>query len=199
MFNYLRGVVAGKGSDYVVVENAGIGWQVAVPARVSSRLALQEEVKLFIHFFVREDTLQLYGFLTQDELSLFKLLLSVTGVGPKVALAILSTLEPAEFILAVMQDNIKALTRVPGVGQKSAKRLLVELKDKVAAAAQTAFSQPAAKPAGESNACSEALEALLALGYSGPEAQAALQAAGSGKELTAQELLRKALAYLGSQ
>ncbi|NLN07830.1 MAG: Holliday junction branch migration protein RuvA [Firmicutes bacterium] len=199
MFSYLRGVLVGKGSDYVVVENAGIGWQVAVPAPVSSRLALQEEVKLFIYFAVREDTLQLYGFLTQDELSLFKLLLSVTGIGPKVALAILSTLEPAEFILAVMQENTKVLTRVPGVGPKSAKRLLVELKDKVAAAAQTALSQPAVKIAGENNAYSEALEALLALGYSGPEAQAALQASGGGEELTSQDLLRKALAYLGSQ
>ncbi|HHX74567.1 MAG TPA: Holliday junction branch migration protein RuvA [Firmicutes bacterium] len=199
MFNYLRGVLAGKGSDFVVVENAGIGWQVAVPARVSSRLELQEEVKLFIYFSVREDTLQLYGFQTQDELSLFKLLLSVTGIGPKVAMAILSTLEPAEFMLAVMQDNIKTLTRVPGVGPKSAKRLLVELKDKVAHAAQTALAQPAAITAGKNSVYAEALEALLALGYSGPEAQAALQAAGGGEEQTSRDLIRRALAHLGTQ
>ncbi|EEG76196.1 Holliday junction branch migration protein RuvA [Dethiobacter alkaliphilus] len=198
MFNYIRGTLVQKGKDTVVLDNQGIGWQISVPSTVLSGLhSLDEEVKLFTYLAVREDDLHLYGFLTADDLSLFKLLISVSGIGPKAALGILSSLSAAEFHLAVMHENVKALTRVPGVGPKSAKRLIVELKEKVAALGtpQTVSATPQA--GGTTSAYHDALEALVALGYNGSEAQAALQTIEDADRLSTEELIKKALAHLG--
>ncbi len=200
MFNYLRGVLIALEQDTAVIENNGIGWQVTVPLTVQSRLAaLGQEVKLYIYLAVREDALQLYGFLQKEELNLFKLLISVSGIGPKAALAVLSTLTAAEFYAAVIHENIKVLTRVPGVGPKSARRLIVELKEKVTEIVESgaeSLQPPAEQTAAD--AYSEALAALQALGYHGTEAQSALNAVPKRDQLAADELLRKALARLGT-
>jgi holliday junction DNA helicase RuvA len=198
MFNYIRGTVAHAGRDYVVLDNNGIGWLLHVPSTVLSTVRPAAEATLYTYMAVREDDVQLYGFLSADELSLFKMLISVSGVGPKAALGVLSTLSAAEFHLAVMHENVKALTRVPGVGPKSAKRLIVELKEKVASlgTAVPAFSGLSPGPA---EPFADALEALLALGYNGTEAQAALLTVESRETMDTTELLRKALAALGSK
>lgn len=200
MFNYISGKLAGKGKDFVVVDNQGIGWLIHVPATVLSRLQRTgEDIKLFTYMAVREDDVQLYGFPEADELVLFKLLISVSGVGPKAALGVLSTLTAAEFHLAIMHENVKALTRVPGIGPKSAKRLIVELKDKVSSLGTPVITPAASASPAVGNAFLDALEALAALGYSGSEAQAALQSVEGRDTMTTEELLRKALAKLGTK
>lgn len=202
MFSFISGTLAYIGKDFVVVDNHGIGWQASVPATVLNQLhAVGEEVKLFTYMAVREDDVQLYGFMSADELALFKMLISVSGVGPKAALGVLSTLSAAEFYLAMMHENVKALTRVPGVGPKSAKRLIVELKEKVVAlGAPAAMGTVAAAPSGAAaEPFLDALEALLSLGYNGSEAQAVLQAIEGRETMTTEELLRKALARLGAK
>ncbi|NLM51956.1 MAG: Holliday junction branch migration protein RuvA [Firmicutes bacterium] len=202
MFNYLRGTLADKNSEQVVIDNGGIGWQVQVPATVFAKLpACGEKIKLYTYLVVREDALQLYGFLTREELDLFKLLLTVSGIGPKMALSVLSTLSPAEFFLAIAHENIKTLTKIPGIGTKSAKRLIVELKEKVAAMSTVQVKLPDSAPGQqeENRHYQDALDALLALGYNGSEAQAALQAIEGYQELSTQDLVKKALVRLGSQ
>ncbi|NLP36329.1 MAG: Holliday junction branch migration protein RuvA [Firmicutes bacterium] len=202
MFNYICGKLVDKSSDQVVIENGGIGWQIHVPATVFARLpACGEEIKLFTYLVVREDALQLYGFLSPEDLTLFKLLQTVSGIGPKVALSVLSTLSPAEFFLAITHENIKTLTRVPGIGNKSARRLIVELKDKVAEISTVHTELPAAASGqqAENQNYQDALAALIALGYNGNEAQAALQSIDGYQELNTQDLIKKALVRLGSQ
>ncbi|MCL5982982.1 MAG: Holliday junction branch migration protein RuvA [Firmicutes bacterium] len=199
MFSYLCGRLVQKGKDFVIVDNHGIGYRLAVPA---SSLAMmpgsEEEVKLYTYLAVREDGMALYGFLTVAEQDLFELLLSVSGIGPKASLAVLSALPPDAFCLAVLQENVQTLTRVPGIGPKSAKRLILELKDRVAvpdirAIPQTVMGQ------GAGDVYSDAFAALVSLGYSGAEAQAALQEArGNGeKELSGPALVKGALRQLG--
>lgn len=199
MFNYIRGILVQKGKDYVVVDNHGIGYYLAVPVSVPAKLQVSgEEMKLYTYMAVREDDISLYGFLEAEDLNLFKMLISVSGIGPKAALGVLSTLSSAEFYLAVMHENVKSLTRVPGVGDKSAKRLIIELKEKVAALGTTdAVMAPALTMVG--NSYQDALEALLSLGYNGTEAQSALQAVSGYQQLSTEELLRKALARLSAK
>jgi Holliday junction DNA helicase RuvA len=186
-----------KGKDHVVIDNQGIGYRLSVPSSALLRLPESGSVKLNTYLAVREDGIALYGFPTIAELELFELLLSVSGIGPKAALAVLSVMTPDAFSLAVLQENVRALTAVPGVGPKSAKRLILELKDKVASVDIAPIHQMQPGPlAGD--AYGDALAALVSLGYSGAEAQAAvrLAAAGGDNRLSAQELLKNALKQL---
>ncbi|MFW0861574.1 MAG: Holliday junction branch migration protein RuvA [Dethiobacter sp.] len=201
MFNYLSGTLAQIGKDYVVLDNRGIGWQLFVPTTVLGRLqTVGKELKLFTFLLVKEDDLQLYGFLNAEDLLLFKMLLSVSGVGPKAALGVLSTLSVFDFYMSVLNEDIKVLTRVPGIGPKSAKRLVVELKDKVIALDPPGSVTVTAYPAGTSQQpYQDALQALLALGYSGTEAQSALQSMVGWETMTTEHLLRSALSQLGSK
>ncbi|MDW7650814.1 MAG: Holliday junction branch migration protein RuvA [Bacillota bacterium] len=199
MFSYIRGTLAHKDKDFVVVDNQGIGFFLHVPSSVPATLhTIGQEVTLYTYMAVREDDIALYGFLQAEDLAMFKLLISVSGIGPKAALGILSTLSPAEFYLAMMHENVKALTRVSGVGPKSAKRLIIELKDKVAALGSPGTGvEPAVFTGGD--AYSEAMEALMALGYNGTEAQSALNTVQGAEGMDTEELLRKALARLGAK
>jgi Holliday junction DNA helicase RuvA len=197
MFSYLCGSLVHKGKDYVVIDIQGIGYRLAVPSSALFRLPDHGTVKLNTYLAVREDGVALYGFPAEEELELFEMLLSVTGIGPKAALAVLSVFTPDSLCLAVLQENVRALTTVPGIGPKSAKRLILELKDKVSSvAAGTTLHAAAGSVPGD--ACSDALAALLSLGYSSAEAQAALRAvAGDGNSVgSVQELLKSALKQL---
>ncbi|MBS4007159.1 MAG: Holliday junction branch migration protein RuvA [Clostridium sp.] len=201
MFNYLSGTLAQIGKDYVVLDNRGIGWQLYVPTTVSARLqTVGKEIKLFTYLLVREDDLQLYGFLSAEDLLLFKMLLSVSGVGPKAALGVLSTFSALDFYMSVMNEDIRALTRVPGIGPKSAKRLVVELKDKVTALGTAGPVAVTIYPAEISpQPFQDAMQALLALGYNGTEAQSALQNISGRETMSTEQLLRSALSQLGSK
>ncbi|MBC7222835.1 MAG: Holliday junction branch migration protein RuvA [Anaerolineae bacterium] len=172
MLASLKGVLAEKRAGWVVVEVGGLGFRVFVP---SSSLPLLGEVgspvELHTHLHVRENELSLYGFLTQGELALFQALLGVSGIGPKAALALLSHLSAEELSRAIAQEQVHVLAGVPGVGTKTAQKVILELRDRMARAAGVEAVSPEL-----ARADAEALAALTSLGYSVVEAQRALQA-----------------------
>lgn len=185
----LSGTVWSIGQDQVTIRVGGVGLQVHVPANVLAQLdGTGQPVDLFTHLHVRENDLTLYGFLTEDELALFRLLLSVSGVGPKVALAVLGTVSPEALRQAVVQEEPALLSRVPGIGPKTAKAIIFHLKDKIIP------SGAAAVPL-LSDADTEVIAALTALGFSLVEAQTALQSLPRDEELPVEERVRRALAY----
>ena len=189
MIANLKGRVEAIGKDYVVVDVGGIGFKVHVPTSFLETVeGLGRQVELFTHLHVRENELTLYGCRSEDELALFELLLSVSGVGPKVALAMLSTMSPDSLRLAIAQGNAEVLARVPGIGPKMAKKIVFHLKDKVA----VEVSPEAAPFLTEADA--EVIAALTSLGYSVVEAQAALQSLPA-EEMPIEERVRLALAY----
>lgn len=189
MIGSLRGVLAEKEPPRILVECQGVGYQVEVP--MSTYLTLPptgSQVYLRIHHVLREDASLLFGFATTEERELFRALLKVNGVGPKVALAILSGVSAGEFRQAIATEDAAALVRIPGVGRKTAERLLVEMRDhfRDATAAGSGGTTRALAPR------EEALHALLALGYKPHEAQQMLESAGS-ESSTTEELIRGAL------
>jgi Holliday junction DNA helicase RuvA len=190
MIGAVRGRLASKTPPQLTVDVGGLGYELEAPMSTFYRLpAVGEEVRLLTHLVVREDAHVLYGFATEDERRLFRSLIRVSGVGPKIALALLSGVSVAAFAECVQKEDIAALTRVPGVGRKTAERLIIEMRDRLAvpqAAAGEAATPGAASPAGE------AYDALVALGYRPAEATRLLQAAGPGSHST-EELIRRAL------
>jgi Holliday junction DNA helicase RuvA len=177
------------GQDQVTVQVGGVGLLVHVPANVRAQLdGTGQPVDFFTHLHVRENDLTLYGFLTEDELALFRLLLSVSGVGPKVALAMLGAISPEALRQAVAREEPALLSRIPGIGPKTAKAIIFHLKDKIIP------TEGAAVPL-LSDADAEVIAALTALGFSLVEAQTALQSLPRNEELPVEERVRQALAY----
>jgi len=180
------------GEDHVVVRAGGIGLQVRVPSSVLAQLdGTGRPVELFTHLHVRENELALYGFLTEEELTLFDLLLSISGVGPKVALALLGTVSPDTLRQAVVQEEPALLSRVPGIGPKTAKAIIFHLKDKIIPTGVEAVGLP-------SDADAEVIAALTGLGFSLVEAQAALQSLPRDEDASIEERVRQALAYFAA-
>lgn len=191
MIASLRGKVSLTGKDLVVVEVGGVGFQVFVPQTLLGGLAPGEEVMLFTHLQVRENEMALYGFDSEDELALFRLLQTVSGIGPRVALSVLSSLAPERFRAAIAQEDAATLARVPGVGLKTAKKLVFDLKDKLAATVGEGL------PAAALAADIDLIAALTGLGYSLAEAQEAIRALPR-ESLSLEERVRLALAYFAS-
>jgi Holliday junction DNA helicase RuvA len=192
MIARLGGKVWSMGEDHVVVRAGGIGFQVRAPARVLDHLGgVGQAVELFTYLHVRENELALFGFLTEEELTLFKLLLSVSGVGPKVALALLGTVSPDALRQAVVQEEPGLLSRVPGIGQKTARAIIFHLKDKIIP------TEVEAAPL-LSDTDAEVIAALTGLGFSLVEAQAALQSLPQDDGLPVEERVRRALAYFAA-
>ncbi len=188
MIARLSGTVWSIGENHVIVRAGGIGFQVQVPSGVLAQLdSVGQPVELFTHLNVRENELALYGFLTEEELALFKLLLSISGIGPKVALALLGTVSPDALRQAVVQEEPGLLSRVPGIGPKTARAIIFHLKDKL-------IPTGAAAPL-LSDADVEVIAALTGLGFSLVEAQAALQSLPRDEDLPVEERVRQALAY----
>ena len=200
MIGALKGNVAYLGADYCIVDTAGgVGYRVFIPASHFAHLVLDSKLSVLIHTTVREDAILLYGFLSQEYYELFELLLTVSGVGPKMALGILSTMKPEDFYLAVQSKDIKALTKLPGVGKKTAERMLLELKDKVGSITSEGDSFEEVVAAGGSNAVAEAIEALNSLGYSNSEIMPVLQQIPNAADLSGEALLRQALKLFAKQ
>jgi holliday junction DNA helicase RuvA len=197
MIALLRGRIYSCGSDHVIVDTAGgVGYHVAVPRSVLERLSAGDEVLLHTHLHVREDAMALYGFISADQLSLFAVLIGVTGVGPKVALNLLSAASPEELRSAIASEDTVLLARVPGIGKKTAARLVLELKGKLVTAGLIPAG-PAASPAARAlNA--ELAEILTSLGYSGAEAQSAVASVPADAPPDLEERLRLALQYFGT-
>jgi Holliday junction DNA helicase RuvA len=172
MFAFLRGTVAIKALDHIALDVGGVGYLVQVPETVHRKLAVNQEVLLQTYCHIREESFQIFGFLKEDEKSLFMTLLDINGVGPRVALALLSTLPVAEFGRAITENNVKALTKAPGVGTKLAQRVLLEMKSKMGQSAELGAILGEAE-AGETDSGDDVLEALLALGCTPAEAKKA--------------------------
>lgn len=196
MIASLRGKLASLGKDSLVVDVGGVGFRLFVPQTVLDALgalgASGQEVELSTHLHVRENELTLYGFGSDEELALFRLLQTVQGIGPRAAMALLSALPPERLRAALAQEDVPALTRVPGIGLKTAKKLAFELKDKVAAEAPVGGLRPTL-----TEADADLIGALTGLGYSVAEAQEAIRALPGGP-LPFEERVRLALAYFGS-
>jgi Holliday junction DNA helicase RuvA len=189
MIASLKGRIEAIGKGYVIVGVGGIGFKIYVPTSfLETAEGLGHQVELFTHLRVRENELAIYGCSSEDELALFEMLLTVSGVGPKTALVMLSTMLPDSLRLAIAQGNAEVLTRVPGIGPKMAKKIIFHLKDKV----EVEFGPEAVLFLTEADA--EVIAALTSLGYSVVEAQAALQSLPT-EEMSLEERVRLALAY----
>lgn len=167
MIGYLRGILLNKETPNVILDVNGVGYEIQIPVNAFFRLPENgKEISLYIHFVSREDGQFLYGFLEKEQQSMFRSLIRVNGVGPKMALAILSSMEPDIFVRCVLHDDIDMLTRIPGVGEKTAKRLIVEMRDKV----ETWETVGVATDDKFGVAIRDAMSALIALGYKPHEA-----------------------------
>ncbi len=196
MISYVKGKLADISEGSIVIDVSGIGWQVFVPGQVLDRLpALGETIKIHTWLQVREDAMTLFGFLSKDDLQIFKLLIGVNGIGPKNALAILSVMTTDDLRFAVLGDDAKAIARTPGVGTKTAQRLILELKDKVSL--EDAFEQKLANvqeaQADASGVKAEAVMALTALGYSSSEALKTLSGIEITEDMDVETVLKQAL------
>lgn len=166
MIGYIRGKVTALFKDACFLEAGGIGYRIFISDKTRQRLSNGQEAKLLTYMAVREDAILLYGFLGQEEYDLFLMLLSVSKIGPKVAMGILSSMDPALFVGAVKAQNVSRLTKLPGIGKKTAERLLVELKDKVGAfASEDMEGAVEAEAPKDDGITGEAVKALMSLGY----------------------------------
>lgn len=199
MYSYIKGQLTEiLGEDWIVIENHDIGYNVRVPSQVLEYLpSIGEDMKIYTYLYVREDAYVLYGFLTRDDLNVFKLLLGVNGIGPKAALAILSVLSTDDLRFAVLSDDAKTIAKAPGVGGKTAQRVIIELKDKLSL--EDAFEQKLEHnqnisskntATGKKN---EAVEALVSLGYSATEALKVLGRIDISEDSTVEDILKEAL------
>ncbi len=190
MIGRLRGVLAHKGIDRVVVDVAGVGYEVAVSPRGLAALPpVGDEAVVHTHLHVREDQMALFGFAAEDERDLFRILLGASGVGPKLALAVLGTLTPSQLHRAVLSEDADALTAVPGIGKRSAQKLVLDLR------ARLQLPEAEAILSGGGSALAEAREALEGLGYQPAEIREALD--GADGEGTVEDLVRAALRRMG--
>jgi Holliday junction DNA helicase RuvA len=197
MIAQLRGSLADKRPNQLIVEVGGVGYLVNIPLSTFYALGgLREEVVLLVHTHVREDSLALYGFLTAREKHLFEMLLSASGVGPTLALKILSGMSADELAPAIREGDIARLTRIPGVGKKTAERMVVELRDKLAASEKDSLTPNAS--AGRGGVSGDVVSALLNLGYDSRAAEAAVERAGREGEASFEALLRAALHELSA-
>lgn len=198
MYAYIKGILAEITEDAIIVENQGIGYEIAVPGQVFDYLpSVGEEVKIYTYHYVREDAILLYGFLTKEDVRIFKMLIGVSGIGPKGALSILSVLSTDNLRFAILGDDAKAIAKAPGVGAKTAQRVIIELKDKLSL--EDAFEQKLANQAqkvelnptvGVKN---EAILALTSLGYSQSEALKVLQGIEISPDDQVEDVLKMAL------
>ncbi len=197
MIARLRGTVVSKSPSEVVLDVNGVGYQLSVPVSTSELLeGTRGETVLLTYLHVREDTLQLYGFATESEREAFRMLLSVNGVGPKLALGILSGIRVAELRSAIARGDTAILSSIAGVGRKTAERLIVELRSKVTDDAPHAQLVPSSSA--QLKVRSEAIVALMSLGHHRASAEKAVRSAVSespGAEFTVEDLVRKALAH----
>ncbi len=196
MFSYIKGSLADVMADSIVVDVSGIGWHIYVTGQVLSQLPpIGEQIKVHTWLQVREDAMTLFGFLTKDDLSVFKLLLGVSGIGPKGALAVLSVMTTDDLRFAVLGDDAKAIAKTPGIGTKTAQRVILELKDKLSLeeAVEHKLSQVPDEQTEISGIKAEAAMALTALGYSLSEALKAISRVEITQDMEVETLLKLAL------
>ena len=189
MYAFIQGIIESAGGQSVVVNCNGIGYEVFVSSETLNRLpAIGKAVKLYTYLYVREDAMELFGFLSMEEKEVYQLLISVSGVGPKVGLAIMSVLSPDSLIYAIVNGDVKAIAKAQGVGPKLAQRIILELKDKFKGYAVSEGQEIAVTHTSETN---EAVEALTSLGYTVSEATKAVTGLEGSVEQIVGEALKK--------
>ena len=199
MIAFIQGELCEVGQDTIIVACQGIGYEIQVPVSVAqSQPDPGCRVKIYTYTYVREDALGLFGFLTRDDLTVFKLLITVNGVGPKAALAILSSMTADELRFAILAEDAKAISKAPGIGPKTAKRMIIELKDKLDLESMIDnHGDSSTYAAGNAEAAAsvrdEVIMALTALGYSNTEAVRAVRAVSGADEMDSETLLKQAL------
>ena len=205
MMSYIKGPLTAIEEDVIVVEAGGVGMGIHVPLSVLDRLpGIGREVTVYTYFQVREDAMSLYGFLNRQDRDMFRQLIGVNGVGPKAALGILSTMTPDDLRMAIVTGDAKAISRAPGIGPKTAQRLILDLKDKISmeemlgnlALPCDGGASAALGTASMGEAAKEAVQALVALGYSNMEANKAVKQVEVTETMTAEDVLKASLRYL---
>ncbi len=204
MISYIKGPLTEIRGDMIVIEAGPVGLEVRVPLSLLDELPkVGEEVKIYTYFQVREDSMSLYGFLSRQDREMFQQLLGVNGVGPKGALGILSALRPDDLRLAILSGDAKAISRAPGIGVKTAQRVILDLKDKVSADDILSSVAEDGESSGDiswqgsgGDAVKEAIQALVALGYTNAEAARAVCRTEVTDTMTAEEILKASLRHL---
>ncbi|RGY97809.1 Holliday junction branch migration protein RuvA [Clostridium sp. AM58-1XD] len=201
MISYVRGSLAEVSGDRIIIEAGYIGYEISVPLSVMEKLPpIGSEMKIHTYMQVREDGISLFGFLHKQDMDMFKQLIGVSGIGPKGALGILSALSPDSLRLAIISGDAKSISRAPGVGNKTAQRIILDLKDKVKSEdiLNEVFAEeiPEAGMSAVGRAGKEAVDALVALGYSSMEAARAVKRVEIGEDMTAEDVLKASLKYL---
>ena len=204
MISYIKGPLTEIRGDMIVIEAGPVGLEVRVPLSLLDELPkVGEEVKMYTYFQVREDSMSLYGFLSRQDREMFQQLLGVNGVGPKGALGILSALRPDDLRLAILSGDAKAISRAPGIGVKTAQRVILDLKDKVSADDILSSVAEDGESSGDiswqgsgGDAVKEAIQALVALGYTNAEAARAVRRTEVTDTMTAEEILKASLRHL---
>ena len=193
MITFLKGKLVEKQPTHIAIDVEGVGYEINIPLSTFDRLPdIDEPVKLLTHLYVREDTHRLYGFMTEQERELFRMLLSISGIGPRMGLAILSGGPVERFKAAVASGDAGLLTAIPGIGRKTAERIILELKEKIGGVSL------AIGEAGDTEQLGDAISALVSLGYKQKTSREAVRKvlAGSKKELSTEDLIRQALKHL---
>lgn len=200
MIAFVKGTLAEVKENIAVIENNGIGFNVYITGRDAGQL-VRTGMELLLHTYmdVREDAIQLFGFLSKDDLETFRLLLKVNGIGPKAALGVLTAISAVDLRFAVLADDIRAISAAPGIGKKTAQKLVLELKDKFSL--EDAFEQKLAEnteivSAAPNDNQGEAVQALVALGYAGSDALKAVKAANITADMSTEDILKAALKHI---
>ena len=198
MYAYIKGKIVEKSNNYVIIENNGIGYRIFMSATAIDKIQEEsDDIKIDTYYQVREDNISLYGFLQKEELRMFELLLSVSGVGAKSAIAMLSSILPSEFAMAIIQNDTSKLTKIQGVGAKTAARIVLELKDKLKTEeAISKVDENVQKAIKNDEEIEEAIQALQILGYNKKEIEKALEKLELAG-LSTQDIIKKALVLLG--
>ena len=197
MYAYISGRIADKANNYVVIDNGGMGYKIFMSPSVIEKLPdVGEFQKIHTYYYVREDVISLYGFLTNEELRMFELLLSVSGIGAKSAIQILASITPSSFALAVISNDVSKIVKIPGIGNKTAARIILELKDKLKTEQAISKNEQVVEAIHESEKDTEAIIALQVLGYTRKEIEKALEKFET-QNLTVEEIIRHALKILG--
>ena len=200
MFAYIKGTLEEKSSNYIVIEAMGIGYKIFMGESTINLLGeIGENIKIYTHYHVREDDISLYGFKTNEELRMFELLISVSGVGAKSALVMISNIEPSEFAIAVISNNTSKLIKIPGIGAKTAARIVLELKDKLKnEQTMTKESKEEKTELMDDEKVEEAISALQVLGYNKKEIEKVLDKINL-EELALEDIIKKGLLYLSKR
>ena len=196
MIAYLKGIIDIKRQDYVVIDVHGVGYKIFMPEGAIQNLEVDSEAKIYTFMRVREDDVSLYGFLNVEELAMFELLISVGGIGAKSAVGILSNIAPSKFALAVITDDVTTFKKLPGIGAKTAQRIILELKDKIKTQEATEQENEIKQKIEVSDSAKDAIEALQVLGYTRREVEEAISKIGESN-LTTEEIIKQGLKYLG--